>query len=734
MSSIKKEIVQRFTRIYIVVIVIAIAIFLRILYLQFIDNERWVNKSKTMAYKDMTIESSRGDICAVDGRVLASSVPFYEIRMDLKSKALKAEVFENNLDSLATCLANLFTDTTKKDYMTKAQYIQDLRSARTRGEGYHLIKRKVSFGELKQMKKFPIFNRGRFKGGFIVIQENIRNKPFKNLAARTIGRLAKADEKAVIVGIEGAYNQYLKGSNGLKLAQRLSGNVWMPVETDNELEPQDGNDVISTIDINIQDVTHNALLKCMRKHKAHHGTAIVMEVETGEIRAISNLGDTANYHEYYNFGVAESVAPGSTFKLASVMALLEDGAADLLDSVDTEDGTCTFFDFTIRDSHKGGYGVVTLQEAFELSSNVGIAKVVNRCYKDHPERFIERLYSFNLNNKNEVDLLGEGTPKIKYPGEGLWSNVSLPQMSIGYELRMTPLQVLTFYNAIANNGKMVKPIFVTAIRDRSSIIKKFSPVVLKASICSDETIDKVKRILEGVVERGTAKNIKNDNYKIAGKTGTAKIYDINKKAYVNRYRASFVGYFPADRPKYSCIVVINKPIRGSYYGSAVAAPVFKEIADKIYATDLKVQEPINKDDFNYNTIVDIPYSKTGFKDDLDFALNYLGVPKQYYSDVKSDWVFTQSKPTYVEYKNRNVSKSLVPLVIGMGARDALSVLENNGLSVKIIGRGKVTQQSIPAGTAINQGDEIVLTMSILPKTKKHMVGSKIIKKAQLSNI
>ncbi|PID89740.1 MAG: peptidoglycan glycosyltransferase [Bacteroidia bacterium] len=712
--AIKRDIVSKFSTVYWIVVLLGIIIVGRVAYLQIFEKEKWSQKAKKMTFRDIIIRSERGDILADDGRILASSVPHYEIRMDMMSQAMKKKTFKKNIDTLAYCLSNLFSDTTKKTYKTKEEYVKSLLKARDIGNRYYLIQRNVNYNQLKQLKGFPVFKLGKYKGGFIVIQNTTRKHPFKSLANRTIGRLANKSENQNIIGIEGAYDHYLKGTDGISLVQKLSGNFWMPLPNNgNEVEPQNGKNVVSTININIQDVVENALLKQLRRSKAEHGCAVVMEVETGKVKAIANLRlDTlGNYRESYNYAIGEATAPGSTFKLASLMAAFEDGYIDLLDTVDTQDGIATFYSFEIKDSHKGGYGKISMRQVLALSSNTGVAKTINKYYKDDPRRFIDRLFSMGFKEELSLELKGEGKTYIKYPKNRLWSNISLPQMSIGYEVELTPLYILTFYNAVANNGKMMKPMFVEGIRDRNTMEIKYKPEVLNSSICSEETIKKAKLMLESVVEEGTAKNIKSKAFGIAGKTGTAKIYDKNKGEYINKYKASFVGYFPADKPKYSCIVFVYAPEVGSYYGSSVAAPVFKEIADKIYSKSLDIQKPINRKMIEGNLIVDIPYSKCGYKEDLDNALDYLDIPKQYYSDLKSDWVGTQSRETFVEYQSRNISKNLVPNVLGMGARDAVSLLENIGLKVTLLGRGTVVKQSLSPGTRIYSGEKITIRMS-----------------------
>ncbi|MBN2520711.1 MAG: penicillin-binding protein 2, partial [Bacteroidales bacterium] len=577
--SIKKDIVWRVAVIYFSILFFALLIIGRVFYLQFFESEKWKSKSEMISYQDVTIEPNRGDIYSNDGRLLATSVPFYEVRMDLNSNALNSDLFYEKVDSLALCLSYLFKDRSQNEYRRL------LILNKNKGNRYFLIQKHVTYTQLKKLRNFPIFRLGRYKGGLIIEQTNKRIMPHLNLAARTIGYISEGGA----VGLEGAYDKYLRGVVGVKLMQKLSGGVWMPIDDKNAIEPQNGKDIITTIDINFQDVAEQALLKQLLKVDAIHGCAVLMEVETGDIKAISNLkrNSDGTYSELYNFAIGESTEPGSTFKLASLIVALEDKHIDLDDTVQTGNGEIEYYGIKLTDSKEGGYGKITIKEAFEYSSNVGISKVITKYYGKNERKFIDRLYSMNLNEKLGMEIKGEGDPLIKYPSDPTWSGISLPWMSIGYELRLTPLQILTFYNAIANDGKMIKPRFVKGIMEHGEITRSFKMEVINHSICSKQTIIKVKELLEGVVENGTAQNLKNPNYKIAGKTGTAQI--ANKKYGYNHdkgvsYQASFVGYFPADNPKYSCIVVVNSPSRYIYYGNIVAGPVFKEIADKVYAT------------------------------------------------------------------------------------------------------------------------------------------------------
>lgn len=704
--SLKKDILWRVGIVYLGILLFALVIFGRIFYLQFFEKHMWKDYAQKQTLKDITIEANRGDIYDENDRTLATSVPYYEVRLDFQSNAIPEDYLEKNIDSLALCLSQLFKD------KTETKYRNILLIAKKSGNRYFLLKRNVTYDELKELKKFPVFRRGRYKGGLICIKKNQRIRPHGILAARTIGYTTKS-ESGNIVGIEGAYDQYLKGVEGVRLMHRLSGGVWMPLNDNNEVEPKNGMDVVSTINVNIQDVAENALYQQLKRHDAHHGCAVLMEVKTGKIKAIVNLerDEQGVYTERYNYAIGESTEPGSTFKLPALMAAIEDGYVDIDDSINTKKGVTEYYDLEVKDSKEGGHGKITVQQVFEISSNVGMSKIINDNYKTNPRRFIDRLYRMNLNQKVGISIRGEGKPYIKYPGDPLWSGVSLPMMSFGYEVRLTPLQILTFYNAVANNGKMVKPRLVDEIRHHGKTTTRFNTEVLNPSICSFSTIKKAKKLLEGVVERGTAENLKGTNYKIAGKTGTVKLanneygYSYETKA---SYQASFVGYFPADRPAYSCIVVVNSPSRNVYYGNLVAGPVFKEIADKVYATAIDIQKPLQAKEKNENII---PYTKTGHKKDLEFVLSNLTIPVQS-DNVNTPWVVTVRKDKYVGYKAYTMGNNLVPSVKGMGLKDALFILENAGLEVEVEGRGTVIGQSIEPGEKIIRGQRIVLTMSI----------------------
>jgi len=658
----------------------------------------------TFSYKDIIIAPNRGDIRSSDGSLLATTLPKYEIRVDLKTPSITQDIFNRNIDSLAYELSHLFGDKTINKYK------QDLRTARKLGNRYFLVKRDITFPQLKKLKKFPILRRGKNKGGLIVIEKFKREKPFDLLASRTIGFLIEKDDKNKYghVGIERAYDNYLKGEKGIAVIRRISNNRVMPVEQ--EVAPVDGSDIITTIDVRFQDIVEDELLRALQKHDADYGTVILMEVESGKIKAIANLEKNYKdkYKESYNYAIGTSIEPGSTFKLASLIVALEDGLIKLTDTINIEGGRKKYYDRLMKDDHKGE-SLVTVQEAFEHSSNVGISKIINDNYKNDPRRFIERLYNMNLNQKLGIEIKGEGAPLIKYPDDESWSGVSLPWMSIGYELSLTPLQILAFYNAVANQGKLVKPYFVSEIQEHGKTIKEFSTEVINPSIISKSTITKAHKLLRGVVENGTAKNINTKNLAISGKTGTALVAK-GKSGYKTEggkiYSASFVGFYPSEKPKYSCIVVVNNPRRGGFYGSGVAAPIFKNIANKVYAMSLDIINPINNDKHNSQ----IPYRFAGYKQDVLDIANLTGLNYKAKAET-SNWLMASADDSTLYIKDKYIANNRIPDVRGLGLRDAIFILENAGLNVKVYGKGKVRKQSLPVGQGFTKGERIVIELS-----------------------
>jgi cell division protein FtsI (penicillin-binding protein 3) len=676
------------------IVLFAFAVLLRLCDVQFVQGDKWRAMADSLSTREFDVEATRGNIYSVDGSLLATSVPEYELRMDMFAGGIqKDEVFNAKVDSLAMRLSQFFKDKSAKEYS------RFLRRARQDSARYVLIKRKVSYQDLKIIRAFPLFNIGKHTGGLMAIQQNKRILPFKALAARTIGY--KNENVKNGVGLEGAYGNYINGETGRRLMQRISGGVWIPVNSDAEVAPKDGADIISTIDINIQDLAQNALEKQLIKSNAHHGSVIVMEVATGEIRAVANFTKVEEgvYKEQFNYAIAGNQDPGSTFKLASYMALLEDKKVDTNTLIGTENYKLPG-GHIIKDSH-GSIGVVTVKKAFEQSSNSAVAQLVNNHYKDNPKQFTDHLYSWHLNEITGLQIPGEAKPVVKNPKTfKSWNkNMTLPQMAYGYEMQLTPLKMLTLYNAIANNGKMVAPIFVREIRRLGNPIEQFKARVMNEKVCSDQTLSKLKIMLEGVVTNGSGKQIVyNPLYKIAGKTGTAQVADANLGYKAKRqYQASFVGYFPADKPKYSMIVVINDP-KGAYYGALVSGPVFREVADRIYASDVEMYNKV-PEHFAGNTLA--PEAKAGQSQATKKVYNAFGIKALY--AAKSDYFNSIDTNNGVAYEENTPIKGIMPNVNGMGLKDAMYLLGNAGLKARVKGSGKVTSQSIQPGSRIGKG-------------------------------
>jgi cell division protein FtsI (penicillin-binding protein 3) len=703
--AVRDEIVWRSGIVYFVIAVLAVAILVRILILQYVQHGKWAAMSEKYVFKTAELPANRGDILAYDGRLLASSVPYYTIYMDTRSSGMAGVTFSNGINGLSAGLSKLLGE------RSPAGWKAVITEARKRGDRYFLIKRRVDYETLKRLKELPIFREGQYKGGMVAQAENRRILPNSDLATRTIGYLNLGSEGNE-VGVEGAFDKDLSGKNGIVVKQRLTGGDWIVVDDASSVESHDGNDVVTTINIDLQDVATSALLNQLKKHNAHHGCAVLMEVKSGDIRAIANLetGNDGSYHETYNYAVGESTEPGSTFKLPALMAAIEDGVIDTGDIVDTGNGTVKFYNKIIRDTKEEGYGRLTVKEVFEKSSNVGTSKLIYESYKDKPREFVNRLYAMKLNEMLDLQIKGEGTPLIRYPGEKLWSGLSLPMMSHGYEVQLTPLQILTFYNAVANDGRMMRPRFVTSVMRNGNVIKSFEPYTIVNSIASRSTIRKAKKMMEGVVEHGTATNLKNANYKIAGKTGTAQIakdkYGYRQGSRIS-YQASFVGYFPAENPLYSCIVVVNAPSNGVYYGNLVAGSVFKEIADKVYATSFfSDYKPSEKDD----KILLAPEAGNGYRADINEVLKTFDV--RYKRGATDEWVATRESGDTIRLTGVKLQDGLVPDVRGMSLRDAIFLLENSGLNVRYNGRGRVKKQSPEHGAKAYEGGVVSLEMNM----------------------
>ncbi|PJJ09414.1 cell division protein FtsI (penicillin-binding protein 3) [Flavobacterium sp. 1] len=649
------------------IFLMAIAIAVKLTNIQWVDGDHYRELAKERTVKNFVIPANKGNIYSADGSLLATSIPSYAIRFD--AVAPKNEAFEKNVKLLSDSLGMLL----KKSSSTIQN---ELRKARVHKNRYYLIAKGLSFTQYMKIKGFPLFNLGAYKGGIIVEQKTIREYPIGQIAKRSIGYERKMPEGySDGKGIEWAYSKYLNGKDGKILKQKIAKGQWKPIRDVNEVEPQDGYDVISTIDVYIQDIAHHALLKQLEEYEADHGCVVVMETKTGQVKAISNLGrgNDGIYYETTNYAYAESHEPGSTFKLVDLIAILEDKVADTSTVYDSHGGIITYSGRKVRDSHEGGYGKVSLARGFELSSNTVMVQAVYNNYKNDPTRFVNHVNSFGLNKKLGLAFRGEGVPFIPQPSDKNWSNISLPWMAFGYGVSVTPLQTLTFYNAVANNGVMVKPMLVTEIKAWDKTIKKYNTEVMNPKICSDETLNKVRAVLANVVKKGTGSKLYSKDFSMAGKTGTAAVNYAQNGGMDKYYASSFVGYFPADNPKYSCIVVVHKPNTSgnNYYGADVAGPVFKRIAQKIFtdtpSTNVikKLDSPNPKQESNYNA---------------------------YYAKAQ---------------KKQNV----IPNVRGMAGMDAVALLGNLGLKVKVVGVGKVKKQSLQAGQNIVKNSSILLELS-----------------------
>ncbi len=688
--------------------VFAVMVLTHLWKIAFREGEKWRAMADSLSTRVFEIEPIRGNIFDCKGNLLATSLPIYDVRIDAKATAFADdELFDNNIDSLSFYLSKIFNDKSQNEYK------QVLVNIRQLGYRYFLFKRKISYHEMRLLTGLPIFRLGKYKGGLLITERSRREKPFDMLAERTIG--FKQEDGSVKVGLEGFYDGYLSGRSGKHAMQRIAGGTWIPIDDELIIDAQQGKDLITTIDINLQDVAEHALLNTLIENDADYGTAILMEVATGEIKSIANLTRESEgiYSEKYNYAVGESIEPGSTFKLVSMLALLEDGFVKPTDEVDAENGIKRFCKETMNDSHSGT-GVITMQEAFEHSSNVAMAKQVARFYAKRPDMMYEHYKALGLTEKLNLQIYGVGIPVVKSPKSKSWSCTSLPWMAIGYELMLTPLQMLTIYNAIANNGKLMKPILVKRIEQDGKALKVFDPKIMNPAICKPEVVKYLRSMMEGVVLRGTAHELKSDFYSYAGKTGTALIA-YNKKGYLTEgksYRASFCGYFPAENPKYSCFVLISRPRKENYYAAAVALPVFKEIADKVYANALNLHLELKFTNPNFSE--DLPLIKSAQKSDIKMVLDQVKLSSHYHIDSiaegETDWVNGGVQDKSIALEPVNLETGRMPDLRGMGARDVVYFLERKGIKVEINGYGKVKKQSVNPGEPIRKVNYIKLQL------------------------
>ncbi|MFD0864016.1 penicillin-binding protein [Sungkyunkwania multivorans] len=670
MAVTEKNILNRLYFVAGCMFIFAIVVVVKLLNIQLVEGDKYRRLAEERTVRNFTIHPNRGNIYADDGSLLATSVPKYDIRFDAVTVSKKN--FNKFLEPLS--------DSLSKKFGKPSSYYQNVFArARANKNRYLLVARNLGYNDYIEVKDFPLFKLGPYKGGLIVEQRTVREHPIGKIAERTVGYDRK-DENGYFsrAGLEGAYGEYLRGKEGKRLKQKIAKNQWKPITDSNEIEPEDGFDIISTINVNIQDIAHHALLEQLQKYKADHGCAVVMEVGTGEIKAIANLGRNTygNYYERRNYAVWESHEPGSTFKLMTMVAALEDRVIDTNYVIDTKNGILKFYGKTVEDSKWGGYGKITASKAFEVSSNTGVVGIIDKFYSKNPSRFVNRLYNMELNNTLDLPIIGEGVPKIPHPNDKKnWSGISLQWMAYGYGVSMTPLQTLTYYNAIANKGEMVRPRFVKAIKDwgLSSPNIEFKKQIINPSICSKETVAKVTKMMQNVIEKehGTGHDLYSPHFSMAGKTGTAQKNYGGDKSKLN-YISSFAGFFPVENPKYSCIVVIHEPDKSvGYYGADVAGPVFKKIAQKIY-TDTPIYDEVDGLDIQ-NPDIEKKYEV------------YHATAKKY--------------------------KTIMPNLSGMPLMDAISLLENMRVDVEVEGSGDVVSQSVTPGTKLQENQKVTIKAS-----------------------
>ena len=654
--------------------------------------------ARELSTHNTVLPSERGNIYTEDGLLLCSTIPQFDLRVDYS--VIKKDTFYRYVDTLASSLSLLFKDAKKE------QYKQRLTAAFKGQEKYSLLKRNLPYYQYLAVRSFPIFNKGKRVGGLIAESRIKRINPYGMLAYRTIGLYR---ENAQTLGLEATYDSVLHGTNGSRLDQKVTGGVWMPVEG-SEIEPINGRDIVSTIDISIQEVSEHALMTVLKKYECLYGTVVVMEVKTGKIRALVNLGRQKNggYWEDLNYAMFPT-EPGSTFKLATLTALVSDGYINVEQEVNCEGGQKQFANRVMHDSHHG-LGVLSIRKAFAQSSNVGMAALAQRYYASQPEKYIEHLKRLHLTQRTGIDLAGERKPAVITPGTQYWSATTLPWMATGYGILVAPLHTCMLYNAVANDGKMMKPYLVSAIREYGRDVKVFEPTVLVEKIAPDDAIKQLQSCTEEVVISGTGKHIQSPYYKIAGKTGTAQVADKGIRYTDGVYQGSFVGYFPADNPKYTMAVVIRtKPHSGAYYGGTLAAPVFRMISDKIFASGLgKWDDPLD----SIARKVKAPMVAKHAATTEGYSRMLYALGKNVSTELEDRVIGLVASDTNrkLSIKPRAIYHGVVPDVKGLALKDAVYLLENEGLKVNVQGKGIINGQSLSPGTRINKGQKITLLL------------------------
>jgi len=700
---IKEQIILRARIAFLFVVFFVLIIIVRLLQLQFVQRPKWERMASSMCLEYRPLKATRGNILAEDGNVLATTLPFYRVAID--PSFANEIVFKNNVEALSTCLAGLYKD------KSSVTYYKNIYNARKAHQRYLVLnKQYIGHSQKKTINQCCAICNNGFAKALIFEKTEKRFNPFKDLASRTIGFV---NENGKGAGLEYSFNELLKGTDGSALYTKTVGGNWKMVHTELVNKPINGYDIETTIDINLQEAAHSSLLKALQLSKASYGCVVVMAVKTGEIKAMVNLSQVNEnkYSELYNYVIGDQGTrePGSTFKLASMIAVLEETDMDISKTIDTGNGIIQYYDCILRDVKKGGFGVITVQEAFEVSSNVGISKIVQETFGENPEKFVKYLNKLNLSKKLGFHMIGEGTPYIPSPSDKKnWTGITLPWMSIGYGVKVSPLQIITLFNAVANNGVMIQPIIVKRIKHSNTCIKTFNTIVLNSKICSDRTLKKLKTMLIGVAERGSASKFKGSFYEFFGKSGTANVHSngtYSKDTYV-----SFVCSFPKELPEYTCMVILDKPQNYEWHFGGSLAGIVKEIAGKLASSDLNCLGYITS---NNTEAVDLPFFKIGNTNELIYLCKNLNIPYKS-PQVSCEWArqtVTSNKIMFIP-SNQFQAETIIPNVLGMTLKDAIYILENCNLKVIVEGNraGKVTKQSIQPGTWLEAKSTICITM------------------------
>ena len=694
-----KKILPRYKIIAYCIVLISIAVLAKAAYIGTVKRDYWMKVASRLKKDSVDVKPVRGNILSSDGQLMASSLPEYKMYIDfLAGGEKKDSLLMEKMDSICEGLHEIFPE------QSAAQFRKNLEDGRAKKARHWAIwKYRVDYNTYARVKQLPVFNLSANKGGFHQEEFNARQHPFTSLASRTVGDLYGAKDSARY-GLELSFDSVLRGEIG-KMEKRMVKRRFIGLT---QKEAVDGSDIVTTIDVQMQDIAERAVIDELKEINAQVGVAIVMDVPTGDIKAIVNMTKCADgqYREVKNNAVSDLLEPGSVFKTASVMVALDDGVVDTTKLINTGSGIVDMHGAKMKDHnwHKGGYGTISFARALEVSSNIGISRVIDEYYSKNPEKYVQGLQRIGIASDLNIPLVGASPPRIRMPkknekGQYInWSKTALPWMSIGYETQIPPISTLTFYNAIANGGKMMRPRFVKAVERDGEVIRTFDPVVLRPQICSANTLTKVRTLLEHVVSRGTGKAAKSQLFKVAGKTGTAQIsHGISGyKSGAMKYLLSFVGFFPADNPRYSCIVCIQKV--GHPASGGMSAKVFHNISEGIMAKDLK----LNASDSQDSLSILMPDVKNGNMLAASYVLNHLGIA----TNTSWDGSYAHGNPIWGA-----AADDVVPDVTGMGARDAVFLLEKRGVKVTLVGRGKVSSQSLPAGHKIKKGEACVLRMS-----------------------